>query len=81
MTNASVESVDTSGDKCKVTIKTKKGEQLVEAGAQHGDGRGLHHQAAGWRRAASPALKPPQQGVIRPVGGLAHWGVERSHNY
>ncbi len=31
MTNSSVESVDTSGDKCKVTIKTKKGEQVVEA--------------------------------------------------
>ena len=31
LTNSSVESVDTSGDKCKVTIKTKKGEQLVEA--------------------------------------------------
>lgn len=31
MTNASVESVDTSGDQCKVTIKTKKGEEQVEA--------------------------------------------------
>jgi dihydrolipoamide dehydrogenase len=31
MTNASVESVDTSGDLCKVTIKTKKGEEVVEA--------------------------------------------------
>ncbi|MEL7585364.1 MAG: dihydrolipoyl dehydrogenase [Prolixibacteraceae bacterium] len=31
LTNASVESVDTSGDRCKVTIKTKKGEQIVEA--------------------------------------------------
>lgn len=31
MTSASVEKVDTSGDKCKVTIKTKKGEELVEA--------------------------------------------------
>ncbi|NQU51548.1 MAG: dihydrolipoyl dehydrogenase [Bacteroidetes bacterium] len=31
LTNSSVESVDTSGDKCKVTIKTKKGEQIVEA--------------------------------------------------
>ena len=29
--NSSVESVDTSGEKCKVTIKTKKGEQIVEA--------------------------------------------------
>jgi len=31
MVESSVESVDTSGDKCKVTIKTKKGEQIVEA--------------------------------------------------
>ncbi len=31
LTSASVESVDTAGDKCKVTIKTKKGEQIVEA--------------------------------------------------
>ncbi|MDX8340804.1 dihydrolipoyl dehydrogenase [Draconibacterium sp. IB214405] len=31
MTSSSVESVDTSGDKCKVTIKTKKGEEVVEA--------------------------------------------------
>lgn len=31
MTSASVEKVDTSGNKCKVTIKTKKGEEVVEA--------------------------------------------------
>ncbi|HZJ74628.1 MAG TPA: FAD-dependent oxidoreductase, partial [Perlabentimonas sp.] len=31
MTNASVESVDTSGDLCKVNIKTKKGEEVVDA--------------------------------------------------
>jgi dihydrolipoamide dehydrogenase len=31
MTNASVESVDTSGKDCKVTIKTKKGEEVVDA--------------------------------------------------
>ncbi len=31
MTNASVEKVDTSGKKCKVTIKTKKGEEEHEA--------------------------------------------------
>jgi dihydrolipoamide dehydrogenase len=31
MVDSSVEKVDTSGDKCKVTIKTKKGEQVVEA--------------------------------------------------
>lgn len=31
MTGSSVESVDTSGSQCKVTIKTKKGEQIVEA--------------------------------------------------
>jgi len=31
MTSASVEKVDTSGDKCKVTIKTKKGEEKVDA--------------------------------------------------
>ncbi len=31
LTSASVESVDTTGDKCKATIKTKKGEQVVEA--------------------------------------------------
>ena len=30
MTNSSVEAVDTSGDGCVVTIKTKKGEQKVE---------------------------------------------------
>ena len=30
-TNSSVEKVDTSGDLCKVTIKTKKGEEVVEA--------------------------------------------------
>lgn len=31
LTNASVESVDTSGDLCKVTVKTKKGEEVIEA--------------------------------------------------
>ncbi len=31
MTNSSVESVDTSGDLCKATIKTKKGEETKEA--------------------------------------------------
>lgn len=31
MTNASVEAVDTSSDLCKVTIKTKKGEEVIEA--------------------------------------------------
>ena len=31
MTNSSVEKVDTSGDICKVTIKTKKGEETVDA--------------------------------------------------
>ena len=30
MTNSSVESVDTGGDKCKVIVKTKKGEQEIE---------------------------------------------------
>jgi len=30
MTGASVESVDTSGDTCKVTVKTKKGDELIE---------------------------------------------------
>ncbi len=31
LTSSSVEKVDTSGDKCKVTIKTKKGDEVVEA--------------------------------------------------
>lgn len=31
MVDSTVESVDTSGEKCKVTIKTKKGEEHVEA--------------------------------------------------
>jgi len=31
MTNASIESVDTTGDLCKATIKTKKGEETKEA--------------------------------------------------
>ena len=31
MTNSSVQSVDTSGELCKVTIKTKKGEEIHEA--------------------------------------------------
>ncbi len=31
MTSSTVESVDTTGDLCKVTIKTKKGEERVEA--------------------------------------------------
>lgn len=31
LTSSSVESVDTSGEKCKVSIKTKKGEQIIEA--------------------------------------------------
>ena len=31
MTNSTVEHVDTSGEKCKVTIKTKKGEEVQEA--------------------------------------------------
>ena len=30
MTNSSVESVDTSGKGCKVTVKTKKGEEILE---------------------------------------------------
>ena len=31
MTNSSVESVDTSGDGVKATVKTKKGEEILEA--------------------------------------------------
>ena len=31
MTNASVEKVDTSGASCKATVKTKKGEEILEA--------------------------------------------------
>ncbi|MCK9616262.1 MAG: dihydrolipoyl dehydrogenase [Lentimicrobiaceae bacterium] len=31
MTSSSVESVDTSGELCKVTVKTKKGEEIIEA--------------------------------------------------
>jgi dihydrolipoamide dehydrogenase len=31
MTSSTVESVDTSGDLCKVTVKTKKGEEVIEA--------------------------------------------------
>ena len=31
MTKSAVESVDTSGDLCKVTIKTEKGEEVIEA--------------------------------------------------
>jgi dihydrolipoamide dehydrogenase len=31
MTEASVESVDTSGELCKATVKTKKGEEIIEA--------------------------------------------------
>ena len=31
LTSSTVEKVDTSGDLCKVTIKTKKGEQVVDA--------------------------------------------------
>lgn len=31
MTSSTVESVDTSGDVCKVTVKTKKGEEIIEA--------------------------------------------------
>ncbi len=31
MTGSTVESVDTSGDACKVTVKTKKGEEIIEA--------------------------------------------------
>lgn len=31
LTNASVESVDTSGKLCKVSVKTKKGEEVIEA--------------------------------------------------
>lgn len=31
LTSASVESVDTSGDKCQVLVKTKKGEETIEA--------------------------------------------------
>ena len=31
LTSASVESVDTSGELCKVTVKTKKGEEIIEA--------------------------------------------------
>jgi dihydrolipoamide dehydrogenase len=31
MTSSTVDKVDTSGDNCKVTIKTKKGEEIIEA--------------------------------------------------
>jgi len=31
MTSSTVESVNTSGDLCKVTVKTKKGEEIIEA--------------------------------------------------
>jgi dihydrolipoamide dehydrogenase len=31
MTSSTVESVDTTGDTCKVTVKTKKGEEILEA--------------------------------------------------
>ena len=31
LTSASVESVDTSGELCKVTVKTKKGEEIIDA--------------------------------------------------
>ncbi|HAQ18461.1 MAG TPA: dihydrolipoyl dehydrogenase [Prolixibacteraceae bacterium] len=31
LTNATVEAVDTSGDLCKVTVKTKKGDEVIEA--------------------------------------------------
>ena len=31
MTGSTVESVDTTGDTCKVTVKTKKGEEIIEA--------------------------------------------------
>ncbi len=31
MTGSTVESVDTSGETCKVTVKTKKGEEVIEA--------------------------------------------------
>lgn len=31
MTNSEVTAVDTKGDKCKVTVKTKKGEEVLEA--------------------------------------------------
>lgn len=31
MTDSSVESVDTTGDLCKVTVKTRKGEEIIEA--------------------------------------------------
>jgi len=31
MTGVSVESVDTSGEGCKVTVKTKKGDEIIEA--------------------------------------------------
>jgi dihydrolipoamide dehydrogenase len=31
MTGSTVESVDASGDTCKVTVKTKKGEEIIEA--------------------------------------------------
>ncbi len=31
MTDSTVESVDTTGDLCKITVKTKKGEEIIEA--------------------------------------------------
>ena len=52
-------------------VDLQHGEELVEAGTQHGDGGMLDHQAAAWRRASS--MESPQQGVIRPICGLAHW--------
>lgn len=51
-------------------VDLQHGEELVEAGTEHGDGRGLDYEAAAWRRSSS--MEGSQQGVISPIGGLAH---------
>lgn len=46
-------------------------EELVEAGTEDGDGGGLGHQGAAWRRATT--MEHSEQRVISPVGGLTPW--------
>lgn len=53
-------------------------EELVEASTQHGDGWWLQQQAAAWGGASS--MKCPQQRVVRPIWGLAHWNPEEKQH-
>lgn len=56
-------------------VDLQHGEELVEAGTQNGDGGGLKHRAAAWRRAT--AMEGSKQGVIGSINGLGDWNPHK----